>query len=636
MQLVLRFEGKMDGYMDGIKALAADYNYCVAEGGLCEGEIRIAVEQADGAGIFVSRSGDSAAIRFDKKIHFFRALGLFLEKSRTSDQFQVLEAAQFTMNGAMFDVSQGNAVINVASVKDFLKRMAMMGLNMLMLYAEDSYKVETQPYFGYMRGKYSQDDIRECDTFADMLGIEMIPCIQTLAHFIDVFRWAEYNDIKQDYECLMVGEEKAYQFVEDLIREASAPFKTKRIHIGMDEAWNLGLGGYLEKNGLRKKYDIMTEHLARVLEIVKKAGLEPMMWSDMFFRAVSPTGGYYDVDGQMTDEMIATVPSGMQLVYWDYYHDKVEDYERQLELHQRFGSSPIFAGGIWTWIGFAANWGKTFNTTNPALEACKKHGIKEVFVTIWGDNGTESNVFSNLLGLQLFAEHGYAAQLDMNKLKDRFEFCTGANFDDFMDIKYLDEVPGATKDNMETVNPSKFLMWQDILTGLFDKNIEGLALNAHYAMVADKFKAAMGRNGSYNFLFEFLYHVANVLALKSELGIKITDAYRAGDKDALASFAKNELADLYKRVRALRSCHKAQWFDINKALGWDVLDMRYGSLLIRIESAIEQLTDYVQGKTDHLEELDEPRLYYSSVPGLVPYANFYGKIACPSRISPEA
>ncbi len=31
--------------------------------------------------------------------------------------------------------------------------MAVMGLNMLMLYAEDSYVIEGEPWFGYMRGK---------------------------------------------------------------------------------------------------------------------------------------------------------------------------------------------------------------------------------------------------------------------------------------------------------------------------------------------------------------------------------------------------------------------------------------------------------------------------------------------------
>ena len=61
-----------------------------------------------------------------------------------------------------------------------LRRMALMGLDMLMLYAEDSYVVPERPYFGYMRGRYSADETREIDRYAQMLGIELIPCMQTL------------------------------------------------------------------------------------------------------------------------------------------------------------------------------------------------------------------------------------------------------------------------------------------------------------------------------------------------------------------------------------------------------------------------------------------------------------------------
>jgi len=235
----------------------------------------------------------------------------------------------------------------------------------------------------------------------------------------------------------------------------------------------------------------------------------------------------------------------------------------------------------------------------------------------------------------LFAEHGYAKELEIDKLKRRFEFCTGCNYDDFISIKSLDEVPGTDMDNMETYNPSKFLMWQDLLTGLFDKNIEGLPLNAHYEKLATNFKNSVSRNGYFGFMFEFLEKVSNVLALKSEMGIRITQNYRNGDKVGLKNLVEQELPELERRVRALRSCHKEQWFIINKALGWDIMDMRYGSLLIRIQSAMEEIQDYLEGKLSCLEELEEKRLSYSGEPGLVKYANFYDKIVSASRIAPR-
>ncbi len=621
----LFFEGDIRELEKGLSILAEDFHYEINAEGL-----KVRVEQQNGSGIYVSLNEKGAYIRYSMKIHFFRALGLLLEALGKGGSFEIAEEPQFTANGVMFDVSQGNGVMRVETVKDFLKKMAGMGLNLLMLYAEDSYEVKEEPYFGYMRGKYSCEELRECDEFADALGIEMIPCIQTLAHLVNVLRWPVYNDLKEDDATLLVGEEKVYAFIEHLITSASAPFKSKRIHIGMDEAWHLGLGEYLRRNGLRRKFDIMNEHLTRVMEIVRKHDLQPMIWSDMYFRAASKSGDYYDTAASIPREVIDAVPKDVRLVYWDYYHDEEEFYIDYFKRHRQFGTEPVFAGGVWSWTGFCMNWGLTFRTTNPALSACKREGVKEVFVTIWG-NGTEGNVYSNLLGIQLFAEHGYARELDMDKFKRRFAFCTGCNYDDFVSIRHLDEVQGTEEDNKGNCNPCKYLMWQDILTGLFDKNIEGLPLDDHYGKLADTFRIAAERNGKYSFLFEYLAKVSHVLAIKSEIGLKITEMYLKNDRESLKKTAEIELPELRRRVRELRNCHKRLWFSINKALGWDVTDMRYGILSARIETAMEEINDYLDGRLARLEELEEKRLSFTGEPGLVKYANTFSDIVSPSK-----
>ena len=57
------------------------------------------------------------------------------------------------MLGVMVDCSR-NAVMNVASVKKFAKLIRSMGYNTLMLYTEDTYEVDGQPYFGHFRRTY--------------------------------------------------------------------------------------------------------------------------------------------------------------------------------------------------------------------------------------------------------------------------------------------------------------------------------------------------------------------------------------------------------------------------------------------------------------------------------------------------
>lgn len=633
----LYFTGDVKDCEKGIAVLAEDYQYEVDPSG-----VHITVKKDDKNGLAVIRNQNEATIVYHEKVQFFRALGLFLQESKKSDAFSIQEDAMFTMNGAMFDVSQGNAVIRVDGIKDYLKRMAIMGLNMMMLYSEDSYEVKNQPYVGYMRSQYTEDDLRACDDFAYDLGIEMIPCIQTLAHFIDVFKWDEYFDMRDDAYTMMVGDEKSYRFVEDMIVAASKPFRTKRIHIGMDEAFHLGLGNYLTKHGYRNRHDIMNEHLNRVIEIVNKYDLEPMIWSDMYFSAASKKNDYYDPEAHVPQEVADAVPDGVKLCYWDYYHYDKDFYADALNRHRVFKEEPVFAGGIWTWVGYAPNWETTFQTTNPALMACKEQGVKEVFATIWGDNGTECNVFTNLLGLQLFAEHGYSYDLDMEKLKERFEFCTGANFDDFMSLEKIDDIPLPNKTIAVDVpavwgchNPSKFLIWQDVLAGLFDKNIENLPLTEHYEKLTDYFKEAKTRNGRYNHVFELAYALTNVLSIKAKSGVELYEAYQKGNKEVLADYANTKLPELKKRIQELRDCHKTQWYQINKVLGWDILDLHYGGLMMRVDTAAEDLRAYLAGTLSHIEELEKERLSYTSTGDFPTYNNFYGWICSASRIAPE-
>jgi len=108
-------------------------------------------------------------IRYAERIHFSRGLGILVESLRTGLALPVREQPQFATNGLMIDVSQGNAVPRRETVERILRRMALMGLNLIMLYAEDSYTVPEEPEFGWMRARYTQDEMRAIDGYAARL-----------------------------------------------------------------------------------------------------------------------------------------------------------------------------------------------------------------------------------------------------------------------------------------------------------------------------------------------------------------------------------------------------------------------------------------------------------------------------------
>lgn len=625
-----KFYGDIEELKGGIAELSAELGYDLADDGY-----EFNVIKKDAPCLEVSLDGNKGQICYFEKCQFFRALGLAVEHIKDGEtKFDVIEKPQFTMNGPQIDISQGNSALTKESVKECIRLLAVMGLNMLMLYNEDGFVCEAQPYFGYMRPKYTQEELRELDEYADMLGVEMIPCVQTLAHLPDTLRWKCFREISDYDACLLVGEEKTYEFIEDIVRAAVAPFKTKKVNILMDEALNLGRGQYLDKNGYKEPSDILHEHLEKVMVIIDKLGLQPYVASDMFY-CVYGTKRYRQ-DTPVPDYVKEMVPKKATVMYWDYYSLTAEKYEKVIDSHFELHDKVLFMGGCWTWIGYSLAWEKTRITTELGLNACKKKGVKEVIMTTWGDNGTESLIPTTYIGLQLFAEHGYAEKLDYEKFKKRFNFCTGGRVEDFENLELLDKTPDVLDlPDHSNYNPSKWIMWQDILTGLGDKNIEGVEMNAHYEDVARKLKDAVGRNGRFDYIFEFSYRAAHVLSIKSEMGLRLVKAYKAGDRAELERFVKEYLPELKNRVRALRNYHKECWFKIYKAFGWDVMDMRYGSLLIRIESAIEQVGAYLDGKLEKVEELEEERLYFDGKEGPIRYMNGYARMVSPSRISAD-
>ena len=82
----------------------------------------------------------------------------------------------FDRLGVMIDCSR-NAVPNVEGLKRFFRTVSEMGYNTAILYTENTFETENEPYFGYKRGRYSMDEIRELDAYARSVGIELVPFI---------------------------------------------------------------------------------------------------------------------------------------------------------------------------------------------------------------------------------------------------------------------------------------------------------------------------------------------------------------------------------------------------------------------------------------------------------------------------
>ena len=627
--MIFRLKNVPEGYEKAAGELLKERGYalCVPGEEKNAGEgavIDLSIELTEEKKVSVSCADGSAVLSACDKAFVFRALMRLvreLEKRGSEESFQVEEQVWLDRNGVMLDCSR-NSVLTMDMIKWYIRFEASLGMNTMMLYTEDTYEVEEYPYFGAYRGRYSSEELHELAVYADQFGIEMIPCIQALAHLKNTLRWEAMAGMQDTDDILMVGESEVYRFVEACIRRATEPFLTKRVHLGMDEAWSLGLGKYLHKNGYHPKSEIMAAHLEQVAQICRKLGLEPMIWSDMYLRMSSQNNDYYDLPLDADLSGAVKPPADVALVYWDYYHTDENFYRQYLRMHSQLSDKVIFAGGGWVWNGVSPNLKGAKDTTEPAMRAVKEAGIREAVCTMWQDDGAETPMGAGLSSIVRFAEHGFAKEVSEEALKEQFEFLTGTSWEACEILGEFDRPQGSAFYD----NPSKYLLYQDVLIGLFDEQIRNWDVKSYYEGLRDRLLKALEegmkrncmqilqRGGGYAEEVLSLYVcLADALSVKAPLGRKMHEAYEKKDRQALAALAEKEIPLAMEKIRVYRDRREALWNRESRIFGFEVLDIRIGGLLARLESAKKRVESWLNGEVDSLPELEEPRLPFRPV-----------------------
>lgn len=589
------------------------------------GEAGIDVTCVPGDELAVESDGKSVTLTWAAPIQFYRAVSLIpLPLTACS----IREKARFQSSGIMFDCSR-NAVLKPQALRFFFRKMALMGLNLGMMYTEDTYEVPGQPFFGYKRGRYTYDELKALDDYASLFGIELCPCIQTLGHLKRILHWPAYHHLRDNDEVLLADLDETYELLDQMIHAATAPYRSKKIHLGMDEAYGVGLGAHLARYGYEDPHSVIGRHLSRVLGICDKYGLHAMMWSDMYFHL---DGRNYHSPGLPSEKAKAAVDPRITLMYWDYYQPKEEAYADALYKHAQFPAPTVFAGGIWTWIGPAPDYPTTLQNTVSGLTACAKANIPLALATAWGDNGGECNLTAALLGLQLYGELTFRPDYDEDELAQRFRRCCHADAQAFLDLSLLNYMPGMKDNPSDPVNACKFMLYQDPLIQLFEADTAGYAMAEHFGSLVTRYARYALENPDYALLFDFYTALANALALKCVWHEQAGDAVRSRNREQAAALADGIPATV-EALDTLRVVWRRLWESTNKPNGFEIIEVRMGGIAARMATAGEKMRAFALGQVDTIPELEEQALITKRRPnGSIICTNTMDEIATPGRI----
>ena len=231
-----------------------------------------------------------------------------------------------------------------------------------------------------------------------------------------------------------------------------------------------------------------------------------------------------------------------------------------------------------------------------------RHGVRNAFFTMWGDNGGECP-YASALGALMYAA-ALAEEMPADEMKAKFKEITGENYDDFLALDLPNYIHGTEK-GVGTANYSKNHLYDDPFLGIMTLNAENADGSIYPAYAEKLHKIADASTTVYKKLFASMATLCDVLTIKFSLAERTRALYTNGDKEGLRAIAENDYTECIKRLEIFYKTYREQWYNMNKTYGFEVQDARLGGLMRRLQSCKERLLSYVNGEIDVIEELSE-------------------------------
>ncbi|UDQ99238.1 family 20 glycosylhydrolase [Lentisphaerota bacterium WC36G] len=534
----------------------------------------------------------------------FRALADILAKDNEIQDVTEEIFTSYKKFGTMVDCSR-NAVLHVDYMKKLVRRCALLGFNRIYMYCEETYKLKNEPYFGYLRGAYSAEEIREIDNYAAQFGIEIVPSIQVLGHLEKMLQWDYYKDIKDGERTILVGETKSYKLIEKMVDFWRKNIRSNDICIGFDETYGLGRGQFMDKNGFVPPFEIFSQHLKKVHEICSKYKFNISIWSDMFFRMGSETKDYYDLGAQIPENAVAAIPVGITLTYWDYFHTDENFYDDYLTKHFKLvgedKSKVAMAVGTWNWRRLFYDQALTEKTVKPCLQSCRKNDVEEVFFTMWADDGAYCSLESTLLGLVFASEYGYRNEDDVNDEHINNLFKIVSNGGNYHNMRQCCAI------NIEEIIGFCLLHDDPMYALYFNECLAQKRLTIEQLRFATNFvleSVAKSTDTELCDLKKYLELSATFLQKKFDFITNMYQKYKNNDKESL-----NALIDEIDEIKVLLEQFIAEfrkvWLANNKFFGFETVQLRLGGQLARWSEVKQTLSEYCNDEIANIEILDE-------------------------------
>ena len=287
-----------------------------------------------------------------------------------------------------FDVSRH--FFNVEQVKRYIDIMELHKLNKLHWHLTDDqgWRVEIKKYPGLTEiganrkgtcikkewtnldgiphgGYYTQEEIREVVAYAASKGIDVIPEIDLPGHMLGALaaypelgctggpyevwtRWGVSPDV------LCAGNEKVYEFLEDVLTEVCELFPSEYIHIGGDEcpktSWEkcpkcqakIRSLGLTDRDGESAEHYLQSYVITRIEKFLNSKGRNIIGWDEILEGGIAPNATIMSWHGDKPGWKAASMGhKAVMTPNYCMYFDKYQSYDEAMEPFGIGGYLPV-------------------------------------------------------------------------------------------------------------------------------------------------------------------------------------------------------------------------------------------------------------------------------------------------------
>ena len=179
-----------------------------------------------------------------------------------------------------------------------IKRFAQLKINYILLEYEDKFPFQNAPAIP-VKSAFTMEQIKELNECAHQHFVEVIPLVQSLAHWEYILKHEEYKELRELPQLTSQGcplNPKVFDLFKSMASEiiTAHPYSSM-LHVGADEPFLLGrcqvCKKYSEDNG---KNLLFGKYLNRVLHWVDDKKIIPLCWADTIIRSNSNTDDFPD------------------------------------------------------------------------------------------------------------------------------------------------------------------------------------------------------------------------------------------------------------------------------------------------------------------------------------------------------